>query len=309
MKGLELSRAYYEEIGQPMLKELFPGLYPRVAAGLAGEGSECYGWDDELSRDHDFGPGFCIWLSDEDYLKYGKDLQRAYDALPKDFGGFPARNTSGRGDGRVGVMPLRAFYARYIGEEQPPRSNLRWFMMQDEFLSSATNGEVFYDGAGEFTRVRDALLAYYPEDVRIKKIVACAGKMAQAGQYNYLRCVKRREYVAAQFALSEFMSFASRMVYLLNKVYRPYYKWCHRGMKDFRLVPEAYGLFDRLALSDAADVNGRTALIEELCSLVLKELQAQGLTDLSDDFLEAHLDTMMRRISDPQIRYMHVLQY
>ena len=197
MKGLELSRAYYEEIGQPMLKELFPGLYPRAAAGLAGEGSECYGWDDELSRDHDFGPGFSIWLSDEDYLKYGKDLQRAYDALPKDFGGFPARNTSGRGDGRVGVMPLRAFYARYIGEEQPPRSNLRWFMMQDEFLSSATNGEVFYDGAGDFSRVRDALLAYYPEDVRVKKIVACAGKMAQAGQYNYLRCVKRREYVQA----------------------------------------------------------------------------------------------------------------
>ena len=31
--------------------------------------------------------------------------------------------------------------AQFIGDEQPPASNMRWFMMRDELLSSATNGE------------------------------------------------------------------------------------------------------------------------------------------------------------------------
>ena len=61
MKGLELAKAYYEEYGRPMIQEKFPKYAERIAVGLAGEGSECFGYDDELSRDHDFEAGFCLW--------------------------------------------------------------------------------------------------------------------------------------------------------------------------------------------------------------------------------------------------------
>ncbi len=67
MKGLELSRAYYEEYGKPMIDTQLAQYKPYLAAGLVGEGSECLGFDDELSTDHDFGPAFCLWVPEELY--------------------------------------------------------------------------------------------------------------------------------------------------------------------------------------------------------------------------------------------------
>ena len=46
MRGLEEARALYEEFGVPMLERQFPQLVGRIAVGLAGHGSECYGYDD-----------------------------------------------------------------------------------------------------------------------------------------------------------------------------------------------------------------------------------------------------------------------
>ena len=60
MKGLELSKRFYETYGAPMLSEKFPELEDKLAIGLVGDGSECFGYDDDISRDHDFEPGFCI---------------------------------------------------------------------------------------------------------------------------------------------------------------------------------------------------------------------------------------------------------
>ena len=85
----------------------------RAAAGLSGQGSDCLGLDDEISRDHDFGPGFCLWLSDEDFEKYGAELQKAYDALPKSYMGFERKPTH-TGAQRVGVMRTSDFYRYYM---------------------------------------------------------------------------------------------------------------------------------------------------------------------------------------------------
>ena len=75
MKGLELSKKYYEEYGRAMILETAPQLADRFAAGLAGDGSQCFGFDDEISRDHDFAPGFCIWLADEDFALFKKMIE------------------------------------------------------------------------------------------------------------------------------------------------------------------------------------------------------------------------------------------
>lgn len=93
LKGLDLCRAYYEECGKPLIEEKYPLYKDRIAAGLIGEGSECFGFDDRYSTDHDFGPAFCLWLTDEDYREIGAALAEDYTNLPKTFRGFPARNS------------------------------------------------------------------------------------------------------------------------------------------------------------------------------------------------------------------------
>ena len=77
MNGIELAEKFYRELGEPMLVSQFSELLPRLAIGIAGRGSECFGFDDEISRDHDFSIGFTIWLSAEDDEKYGFKLARA----------------------------------------------------------------------------------------------------------------------------------------------------------------------------------------------------------------------------------------
>ena len=87
MKGLELSRFFFEEHGRPVLEAEFPELLPLLAVGLFGSGSECFGYDDEVSQDHDFEPGFCIFLPGEERIDRRSEflLERAYGRLPRSY--------------------------------------------------------------------------------------------------------------------------------------------------------------------------------------------------------------------------------
>ena len=83
MQGLELSECFYNEYGKKLITENFPEL--KYAAGAVGQGSEFMGFDDDISKDHDYMAGFCIWLTKEEEQKYGFKLSRAYSSLPKEF--------------------------------------------------------------------------------------------------------------------------------------------------------------------------------------------------------------------------------
>ena len=106
MKGLELAEQYFFTVGAPMIREHFPDYEGRIAAGLVGMGSECFGFDDEISRDHDWGPTFCLWLTKRDHEKIGIDLQVAFDDLPRSFAGFGPREESAWGRGRSGAFEI-----------------------------------------------------------------------------------------------------------------------------------------------------------------------------------------------------------
>ena len=308
MKGLELCKSYYYNVGKPELSRRFPEVMSRAAAGLSGQGSDCLGLDDEYSRDHDFGPGFCLWLSDADFEEYGAAMQAAYDALPKEYMGFTRRDTR-TGAQRVGVMRTTDFYRYYIGCPGVPDTLMRWVRIQEHFLATCTSGEVFEDALGEFSGIRDGLLPCYPEDVRLKKLAARAATMAQSGQYNYPRLMRRGDPSGARLALAEFLNAALSMAYLLNFRYEPFYKWQFAGAKGLVAMSDALPYLREIAcLSTRRDGADIASHIENVAGAAIRELRLQGLTEAEGDYLEPHAYSIMSKIEDPEIRGLHVME-
>ena len=306
--GLDLARKFYEQKGRPMLQEKYPAYAERIAAGLAGEGSECLGLDDVYSTDHDFGPGFCLWLTKEDYEAVGEQLQADYDRLAENFEGIPVRNTTKEGAGRTGVIEIDSFYRRLTGLANAPgcqnaEDMTAWNRIPPEQLRTAVSGAVFEDKLGEFTKRRREFGAY-PEKVRLYRLGLCLGKMAQSGQYNYERGRRRRDIGMMQASLAEFIHASAEAGYLLNHQYMPFYKWRLRAMEEFVCVRELKGALEQLAGS-RPDEEKTEERIENVCGIILDGLKKQGLTESDELFLEhqkAEVLSRMEKLSDKETK-------
>ena len=310
MNGLELSRAYYEQYGEPMLRERFPQLMPLLAAGLAGSGSECWGYDDEISRDHDFEPGFILFLPGEDVVdrRTAFALERAYAALPKKFMGVKRAMLAPVGGARHGVLRTADFFREKTGSVDGNLSLMEWLALPEYLLAEAVNGEIFADGLGEVTAIRDRL-RHRPTDVRLKKLAGQLLLMGQSGQYNYRRCLLHGETGAAQLAVAEFVKSAMAAVFLLNDIYQPYYKWSFRAMRALPRLSITAELLEYLLTTDNEEetASEKYAVMEGIAADIIGELQAQGLTQAVCGDLEKHAYSVNDRISDAQIRNLHIL--
>jgi hypothetical protein len=299
MKGLDLAEAYYHECGAPMLESKFGSFIHRMAVGFVGPGSECFGFDDEISQDHDWGPGFCIWLTLEDASKIGKIIQAEYEGLPKSYMGFGPRVVSPGEESRTGVCAITDFYRRYTGLDHVPVNVKEWIAIPEQSLALCTNGKVFFDPLGQFSEWRDALLRFYPEDVRLKKMASRCMTIAQAGQYNFERSLKRNERFALLYAETRFCTDVFSLIFLLNKRYAPFYKWMHRAVRDLPILgKKVHDMISHL-ISRADDE--KKSLIEDICALIIEELRHQGLSDSNSDFLLDHAHRVHGKIKDREL--------
>jgi hypothetical protein len=302
--ALQLSREYFFQVALPSLTRRFPTLTGRLAAGLAGNGSECFGYDDEISRDHDWGVDFYIWTLEQDRDSI-PELADWKDELFKTHPPGFRREKSSHG-AQIAVMTCGDFYYDLIGVKGLPGSINEWLRPPEEHYSMAVNGAVFIDNPGVFTGIRNGLLRYYPEDIRRKRIAAKCMALAQTGQYNHERVAKRGDTVTLWTVLSRFTDSAIAMVYLLNKVYRPYYKWAFRALNDLPVlgrdasnillcIAENYGL-------DSTSFARRQECISDLCRFFVAELKAQSLSDADDWFLAFHGESVQSRIENGPLR-------
>ncbi len=310
MNALNIAREYFERFGAPMLHEQFAPVLPLLAAGLFGGGSECAGFDDEVSRDHDFEPGFCLLLPDEKTLdrKTAFALERAYYKLPKEFGGLKRSLLAPVGGARHGVLRTGEFFETLVGAPDGVLTLEQWLKIPAQALFEATNGEVFMDNFGEVSAIR-ARLSRFPEDVRRKRLAAQLLLMAQSGQYNYIRCLRHGETAAAQLAVGEFVKAALSAAFLLSDRYMPYYKWSFRALRALPKLSDLTAPLEYLLTTpnegEYADI--KAELIEETAVRVIDELQAQELTKAICGDLEKHAYSVNDSIEDGGIRNLHIL--
>ena len=305
MKGLELSKEYYETCFKDIFFSEFGQLSDKVAIGLCGSGSECYGYDDDISKDHDYEPGFCVFIPGEDVVdrKTAFQLQRAYDKMPREFGGLSRSLVSPVGGKRHGVIRIEEFVTEKLGSF--PFTDTQWLMTPSYSISEAVNGQIWYDGRGEISAIRE-YLNRMPEDIRLKRLAGQLILMAQSGQYNAERCMEHGETAASQLAINEFVKACLEAVFLLNRAYMPFYKWSFRALKALPVLSELSEPLEYLLMGDSKDRNGKLFSIGEVCHAVQDELRKQDISSMECDDMEKHAYSVNDHIKDNSIRIMNI---
>ncbi len=301
VKGLELAERFFWEELYPLLQQSKEELLFHAAFGLAGPGSECLGFDDMYSRDHDFTPMCCIWIRKSEMESYGRDMKELLVKLPKFYEGLPVLQAEELAPGRRGVLELESFYYSFLGCQGTPRSLTDWNRIPESFLATAVNGKVFLDREGSFTEIRNFLLGYYPYDIWMHRMAYCCMKIAQAGQYNYPRCVNRGEWTAAALAKGEFLEYAIRLLYLLNRKYCPFYKWMHRGLAELSLLgPEGQRWSDLIVKE--ADAHEAARKIEDMCDFLFSGMEEVLHISKGSGFFLEYAQELQNRIENEAYR-------
>lgn len=304
MNGIELSKNYFYNVAYPIIKKECPEILDVSAVGLVGEGSECFFLDDDISKDHDFGPGFCIWMKDKYKKLYEKKVETVLSKLPKEYKGY-IRNNSYGPDKRIGLFSIEDFYQKYTSFRKFPIKDLDFLKIPESFLATVTNGEVFFDNCKLFTNYRKYLLGFYPEDVFKKKLAAYLFQMAQAGQYNLKRSLKRKDVSAVFFSKSKFLEALFGSIFLFAGTYMPYYKLAYRKLEQIDYYPKNF--LDDIKAFQISNVEYELLHLSEKLSLYVRDiLKFRNITNTNDDFLITHAQEVQASITNPDIRSIHI---
>jgi len=280
-KGLSIARAFFFEWGLPELKREFPELSSRVvAARLAG--SDVIGADDEISRDHGWGPQFWLYLpTDDEYHRFGQELsERLNAAAPNPWRGY---RVAGAGERAVCVSSILTLM-RGFGFRTRPQGARDWVpadaqtpkaLPNESLLYFLRHGAVFHDPEGELSAWRESLRAY-PRDIWLRRLAEETFRVWHHGEYNFIqRIARRRDPIAIQVCLGEFTTGVMRLWLLLAGDFTPYWKWLAH---EFRKSPEAAQVEPSLMrLAVTHDVEEQVELVQGICRIAHERLFLLGL--------------------------------
>lgn len=284
--GMNISYKFVKNELFPYLSTEFPDLLYQLALVLVGPGSECFGFDDEYSRDHDFFERCLLFIDEQQWNEFLPEMK----LIKEKFGN------------KITFMSIETFYNHYTGYIYGPTKNNEFLSVEDKHLATATNGWVFVDFYGGFSKIRNKLLQHYPHDVLYKRLAYHSTQIAQSGQYNYERSLKRRNKTAALLSLTRFVEHYSHCIHLINKRYQPFYKWIEESMLlNPILGEETVNLFNQL-YNDPFNADTNNSIIQQLCNNLVNYFNNNQLTDTKIDFLTYQAEALMKNIHDEKLR-------
>lgn len=303
MQGLELCRRFFFEVGLPEIQKQLPELLPHLAAGLSG-GSQCHGNDDEQSRDHDWGPGFIVWLDDVAFHRFNQPLRAMLDTLPQEYLGYGWQKVTAAQKSCT-IAEIKAFMRAKIGVVRRPDDDATWLMIPEEQLFELSHTAIFYDAPAEITN-RIQSFANYPEEIWKNRMVKALRELWQWKVRHIERAMKRKDVITAQLLWGKFCEHAMKAGFLLNHEYAPYDKWRYVQFLKLPEFGQEVGTWISAGLNDA---NQMVDAAQKIQSLYTQKLYAMGFTPAEmpdsgyeDMELQAYAVAIYTTIQNSEIR-------
>lgn len=279
MKGLDIAQDFFFNWGLPLLKEDYPNLLKRISAGRFS-GSDVLRADDDMSKDHNWGPQFSLFLSQDDFEKFGQQLSETMnEKAPEKWNGYWV---DGAGDKNVHVENVAGWIEESIGFVKLPHTDSDWGIIvrhrrdggavegRESALYYLRYGALWLDKNEEFASWRK-ILKKYPDSAWYARLAEECFRMWQYGQYNFIqRIAKRDDPLAVSLSLSKFVEGVMRMLLLCYRNYTPYWKWLPHEFRQLDRASHYAPLLEMLVKSD--DRTQQVKLIEQICDDIYHEL-------------------------------------
>jgi hypothetical protein len=248
--GLALARAFFHEAVAPVVARAAPGL--RYTAGRIGPRSDALGFDDEISRDHYWGPECMLLLAPTAFDQIGPQIDAALrNELPVQFRGYSTNYRQGQRvaiekppvDHAVELVTAPVFLQAALGVAPPadgwisPRDWLGprdWLLIDEQKLLEVTSGELFRDDL-QLTQTR-AQLAFYPEDLRLHLMAVEWTRIADKQAFP-ARAGSRGDEAGAALVQARLAESAMRLCFFLERRYPPYAKWFGTAFQRLDAAP------------------------------------------------------------------------
>lgn len=284
MQGLDIAEDFFLNWGLPALQENFPDLVTQLSAGRFS-GSDVLRADDQISRDHNWGPQFSLFLSGDDFDRFGKHVSVTMNAIaPATWKGY---RVDGAGDKNVLVENVANWIEANIGFTSIPQSDSDWNSIVKHRQSGGTiegresalyylrYGTLWLNNNVEFNRWRE-VLKIYPQSVQFARLAEECFRMWQYGQYNFVqRISKRDDPLTVSLCLGKFVEGVMRIMLLLYRHFTPYWKWLAHEFRQLDRAPHYVPLLEKLLTS--TNRKQQSDIIQQICDDIYQELLAFGV--------------------------------
>lgn len=287
--GAAMCARFYARCIRPILDAHFPGL-PH-AAGLLDSGSEVLGYDDALSRDHDWGPRAQLFLGEADCEQHAAAISTVLaQQLPLTFEGFPTNFAApdatdggtrwmeavaqGPVSHKIAITSARRFWRDYLNLEPGETLDVAdWLSLSEQRLLTVTRGPLFHDGIG--LQTQRAALDYYPRDVWLYLLAAGWQRISQE-EHLMGRAGQAGDELGSALIASRLVRDVMRLSFLMARRYAPYPKWLGSAFRQLPIGAQLYPVLQSALRAD--DWQTRERHLVTAYQALMRAHNALGLT-------------------------------